>query len=259
LPDSAYRQYLNDFRAIRAGATQIFGDPNTPSVKGLVDYSDLADDPKARERLGSALRLTLDGLQQAHSGGGASVGAEGAALNVGGIGTYVGNLLNMPANIATQQAKMLQDAIKSMTPREREAYNATIGAMEGIIGLRAVTRAGAAQSSVRALQEALPVIGVNTSDAAQFKDKANRLAVEFASGTRGIPSNAMDPETRKQIEEINGLPARLNKPTASGSPRKDPAPAPLPVIKAGDKAAFDKLPPGAFYMGPNGRAQKPLK
>lgn len=234
MPVAQYRSQLNDIRAVRAGAGQLFGDPNVPSVHGLVDYSDLADNKDSREKLGKALRLTFDGLDQSSSGGHAGVSGEGASLNVGGIGTWVGNQLGIPTAVAGQQAKMLQDAVSALTPREREAYNATISSAEGIIGLRRITGAGPSLQSVRAIQEAMPIIGVNTTDKKQFDDKAQRLAIEFSAGTRGIPTAGFDAETRKQLEEINKLPERLTKGKAAPAAGPKAAPKPAPP-KKGDK------------------------
>lgn len=248
LPPAQYRAMLNDIRAVRAGASQLFGDPNVPDIQGLVGYGDLADNKDSRERLGKALRLTFDGLSQSSSGGGAGADAKGVSLNVGGIGTWVGNALGVPAAVANQQAKMMQDAVAALTPREREAYNATIASAEGIIGLRRITGAGPSQQSVRAIQEAMPVIGVNTTDRKQFDDKSRRLAVEFSAGTRGIPRTGFDAETNKQLDDINGLPERL----AKGGPAKAPGP---PTVKS--KADYDKLPSGTVYLEDGKKFKKP--
>lgn len=230
VPSAQYRAMLNDVRAVRAGAGQLFGDPNTPSIKGLVDYGDLADNSQSRERLGRALRLTFDGLNQASGGGVGGVGGEGFSLNVGGIGTWVGNQLGIPAAIAGQQARMMQEAIGALSPAEHEAYDATILSAEGIIGLRRLTGASPSQQSVRAIQEAMPVIGVNTIDTRQFYDRMERLAVEFAAGTRGIPTAGFDAETQKQIREINALPEKLAQRRQS-APKSAPRPA---APKVGD-------------------------
>ncbi len=249
VPPAQYRGMLNDFRAVRAGASQLFGDPNTPEIKGLVEYGDLADNKESRDRLGNALRLTFDGLNQASSGGHAGVGGDGATLNVGGIGTYVGNTLGIPQKVASQQARMFQDAIGSLTPREREAYNATIASAEGIIGLRRITGASPSQQSVRAIQEALPIIGVNTTDKKQFDDKSRRLAVEFSAGTRGIPRSGFDSGTLKQLDEINDLPKRL---AAKTGPVAAPS---APVVNS--KSEYDKLAPGTIYIEDGKRYKKP--
>lgn len=241
LPPAQYRTMLTDIRAVRAGAGQLFGDPNAPNVKGLADYSDIADNKGSRERLGKALRLTFDGLDQATSGGGAGVHGDGGKLDVGGIGTWVGNQLGIPGAVADQQAKMFQQAMATLTPREREAYDATIASAEGIIGLRRITGASPSLQSVRAIQEAMPVIGVNTIDGKQFGDKLSRLAVEFSAGTRGIPRAAFDEETRTQLDEINQLPARLSKRGAA------PAAAPqTPTVNT--QKEFDALPKGSVYI-----------
>lgn len=243
VPPAQYRSMLNDFRAVRAGASQLFGDPNVPDVKGLIDYGDLADNAGSRDRLGKAFRLTFDGLQQDSSGGSAGIHGEGGALNVGGIGTWVGNQLGIPKAVAGQQAKMMQDAISSLTPREREAYNATIASAEGIIGLRRITGASASAQSIRAIQEAMPIIGVNTTDSHQFDDKGKRLAVEFSAGTRGLPRSGFDPETVKQLDEINTLPQRLAKRGAATAPKTAPK---APTIDT--QKEYDALPKGTEYV-----------
>lgn len=223
LPPGSARQYLVDFRTLRTAATQLFGDPTQPDFKGLESYEKIADSKEAHQRMGRALRLTMDGMKQSSEGGSASAGGGGINLGLGGVATWVQNALNMKPAIADQQTKMMQDAVASLTPQEREAYNATLGAIEGVVGLRKLTGASPAQFSVDAIKQMVPMIGVNTFDGKQFQDKMQRLGAEVVGGSQGIPDAALDPESKKFMQHIKGI---------EGRGRKGPAKAPATNTKA---------------------------
>jgi len=220
MPSGMYNQMLQRVTPVREAATQVFGDPSQPDLKGLKDYMQLADDPKARERIGTALRLTFDGLNQATSGG-AHISAEAGPVSVstGGIGQLFTNWLGVPQKTAEQQTKIIQDAINKMTPEEKEYYDSVMSAFSTVVGLRSLTRASAAQSSVSAIERELPIIGVNTTDSKQFADQMQRLAEIVYNGTKGIPPGMLDPQL---VERIKTLPAEMQKRKASG-PAKAPA------------------------------------
>jgi len=47
---------------VREAATQLFGDPTQPSLKGLKDFAYLADSPARSRRVGTAVELILNGM-----------------------------------------------------------------------------------------------------------------------------------------------------------------------------------------------------
>lgn len=231
MPSGMYNQMLNRVTPVREAATQVFGDPSQPDLKGLKDYMQLADDPKARERVGTALRLTFDGLNQASSSGAhISANAGPVSVSTGGIGQVFTNMFGVPQTLAAQQSKIIQDSINKMTPEEKEYFDSVMSAFSTIVGLRSLTRASAAQSSVSAIERELPIIGVNTTDSQQFADQMQRLAEVVYNGTKGIPPGMIDP---KLVDRIKNLPAEMQK-------MKGKSPAKAPAGK-GPKTAEDYL------------------
>lgn len=243
VPAGQYRAMLERVTPVREAATQVFGDPSQPDLKGLKDYISLADDPKSREKLGKALRLTFDGINDASHGGNVAVAAGPVSVSAGGIGQWLENSLHVPQSVAAQKAKIMQDAIKDLSPKEQEAYDSIMSAFSTVVGLRSLTRASAAQGSVAAIERELPIIGVNTQNGGQFADQMQRLAEVVYNGTKGIPPGMFDPA---MVERIKGLPAEMQKIKNSRSKLQTPdskpsAPKPGEVqkgyrFKGGDPA-----------------------
>lgn len=208
VPAGQYRAMLERVTPVREAATQVFGDPSQPNLKGLKDYIDLADDPKSRERLGKALRITLDGINDASHGGNVSVGAGPVAISAGGVGTWLQNVLHVPQGVASSKNDIIQGALKDLSPKELEAYDSVMSAFSTVVGLRSLTRASAAQGSVQAIERELPLIGINTQNSGQFADQMQRLAEVVYNGTKGVPAGMFDPE---MVKRIQGLPAEMQK------------------------------------------------
>lgn len=220
VPPAQYQKYLGDFRTLRTASTQLFGDPTQPNLKGLDSYADLADNKGSQQRLGQALRLTMQGLDQNTEGGHASAGGGGVSLGLGGVSTWVQNQLGMKPAIADQQTKMMQKAIGSLTPEELQAYNSTVAGMEAVVGLRKLTGAPASQASVNAIKDMLPMIGVNTFSSSGFQDKMQKVGAEVAGGAQGIPASALDPQSQQVMQAIKNIP---NRSKAGAGPAKAPA------------------------------------
>ncbi|HKS75092.1 MAG TPA: hypothetical protein VJQ82_17930 [Terriglobales bacterium] len=228
VPTGMYNTQLNRVIPVREAATQIFGDPSQPDLKGLKDYIKLSDNPDSRKRLGEALRLTFGALNQATGGANVTAGAGPISVSAGGIGSVLQNYFHVPQELADQQTKIMQEAMSKLTPEEREAYDATMSSFSTIVGLRSLTRASAAQSSVQAIEREMPVIGVNTFDSGQFADQLQRLSEVVNNGVKGIPSGMLDPNL---VKRINGLPAEMQK------LKKGPAKAPTSKSTAPKTAA----------------------
>jgi len=160
---------------VREAATQLFGDPTQPDLKSLRDYADIAGDAKAQKSLANALQLTFSGLEAQEK------------ASKGGLRELIGNYAGEPQALVGSQTAVLQDVIGSMAPREQEAYNATMAAFGTIIGMRSLTKASAAQFSIKALEREVPLFGINTFSKPQFYDKMAHLAEQVYNGSRTLP------------------------------------------------------------------------
>lgn len=224
MPSGQYNQALQRATSVREGATQIFGDPQRPDMKGLIDYQDLADNADSRGRLGKVFRLILDSAHEAGPGAHISASAGPISVSTGGIGTVLTNMLGVPQKIAQQQSEIINKAIGSLTPREQEALDSTISSLSTIIGLRSLTRAPATQASMAMIERELPMIGVNTNNSKQFGDQMGRLAEVISNGVKGIPKGMLD---QRLVDRISGLPSEMAAKNKKG-------PAKAPASKAAD-------------------------
>jgi hypothetical protein len=213
-----YNNALKRIGPIREAATQIFGDPSQPDLKGLISYGQIADKPESREKLGKALKLTLDGMDEATGGAHISASAGPISVGTGGVGSVLTNYFGVPQKVADQQNKIMEQAVAGLSPEEREAYDSTISSLSTIVGLRASTGAPATNTSIRTIERELPVIGVNTFDSKQFADKMQRLAEVVNNGAKGVPRSMLGEDMHKRIE---GLPTEMQK-LKGGSPAKAP-------------------------------------
>jgi hypothetical protein len=234
IPPAQYNKAQEGIRAISAASVPVFGDPTQPGLTSLQDYSDLARDPASVSRIAAATRLVGmlrdNDLTDAH----ASVSTGGINLGLGPLAEIIQNQAGVPKQIAEQRAKMTIDALKSMTPREREYYNALLSAKEGIVGLRKATTGSGAKYAVDAMASTLPRIGDNVVDEAGYKDLMKRQAGIFVDASRGHLKNAFTPEQRQVFDRL----AAMN----SGAPQK----APIPIVDT--QADYDKVPVGALYI-----------
>jgi hypothetical protein len=193
---------------VRGAATQLFGDPTQPSVKGLKDYAYLADQPERAKRIGSAVQLVLNGLDQQEKAAGSFVRL---LQNYGGV----------PQALIDSQLTVNKDVIGKLNAEDAEAFNTIISSISTVVGLRSLTTASAAQASVKALERDIPIPGYNTFTSKQFNFKLSRLAEEVYSGSRTVPLPKEEREfIKKQVEILKNAPAGGTK------PRGTPPPAP---------------------------------
>ncbi len=243
VPIGMYNQERNRAIPVREAATQIFGDPSQPDIKGLKDYIPLADNPESRERLGKALRLTFDGLNQATGGSHISAEAGPISVSTGGIGSVLQNYFGVPAKLAEQQSEIMGKAIGDLTPEEKEYYNSVMSSFSTIVGLRSLTKASAAQASVSAIERELPVIGVNTFDSRQGYDQMQRLAEVVSNGTIGMPPGMIDPALVKRIKDLPSQMQKLKTAKPASAPdKKGPAKSARPQAvnpQTGEKMEYD--------------------
>lgn len=167
---------------VRAAAMQIFGDPSQPNTKSLVDFAELADDPVATEKLGTALKIAFDDIHKAQSAS-------------GGFGEWLKNVSGAQASIEDSRAQVLQDSLKDLQgiPGATDAFNATLSAYSSAIGLRAISKASGSAASAKAIERDLPMIGVNTSGSRDVYDKLSHYAQEINDGTKGLGTQIFKP------------------------------------------------------------------
>jgi len=247
IPPAQYRAAQQDIRAISAASVPVFGDPTQPDVKSLQDYSDLARDPQSVRRIANATKLlTLlkdSDLPDAH----ASVEGGGISLGLGPLAQLIQNSTGVTKAAAEAQAQQSLNALKSMTSREREYYNALLSSREGIVGLRRATSGNGTRYAVDAMANTLPIIGQNVVDEAGYKDLLNRQAGIFVDASRGQLKSAMTPEQATVFDRLSTLSSNR-----AAGPKAAPA---LPVVKS--KADFDKLPKGTIYIEDGNKFKKP--
>jgi hypothetical protein len=238
-PVAMFNQQTQKAVPLMESVSQVFGDPAHPEIKPLLGYADMADDPKSKERLGKALKLTFDSLTDASGGANVAVGAGPVSVNAGGFGQWLQNAMGVPQAIAQQHAQIMSDAVKDLTPEEREAYDAEMTAFSTAVGLRSLTKASAAQGSVRAIERELPLIGVNVASKKQFYDQMQHLAELSINGVRTFPNVNGAPVgfDKGLADRINGMPAELKKlKDASGQSKRGPLADPSGKKPAAPKA-----------------------
>jgi hypothetical protein len=174
LPMAQYKAFRDQSVPVREAATQVFGDPTQPDIRPFSSFAPLADNKEARTKIGTALRLTFDGLEQ----------SEKAA---GSLTQLIENEGGVPNALAKSQSDVMQKAVGELTPEERQAYDATMSLYGTVIGLRSLTKASGAQFSVRQLENELPIIGINSVSSSQVYNRLSRLAEQVYNGTKGNP------------------------------------------------------------------------
>lgn len=188
---------------VREAANQLFGDPTQPNLKGLKDFANLSDNPEASKKLAKAVRLTFDGIEQQEK-------AHGNIVNL--LSLYGG----IPQRLVEGQVANMKDALADLSPEEMEAYNAIMSTYGTVVGLRSLTKASAAQFSIRRLEQEIPIPGWNSHSSKDFYDKMSRLAQEVYGGSRTIPESML-PEKQYMKEQVDEM-LRLSKGTAIPPP-----------------------------------------
>jgi hypothetical protein len=200
-------------RPVRDVVTHLFGDPANPGMKSLNSYSDIADDPQKVKEVGNALRLILADTDKLtvgsksngwRAGGGLGTGAL-LPVNIHGEGGVNG--LSRYLDLSSDQSSKINSTIDSAMsqlkdPRERELVDATMKAFEATVGMRSVTQSSSALAAVHQIQQTLPVMGVNTFNKKDFKDRMIRWAQDGLNGTWGIPTNYIGTDVIKQLRDV---------------------------------------------------------
>lgn len=163
----AYSAVMDPYR-------QIFGDPDVPGIPSVSKYAYLADDPKAANDIGTAVKLSMQGLDE--------VGEKG-----GGIFTMFRNLGGLPSLETSANAQAINQAVQNLTPIEREAYDRQMQMIGTLVGLRAITSASAAQGSVRTIMNEAPMFGINVADSKEFNRRLAGFAQQMYTASAKSP------------------------------------------------------------------------
>jgi hypothetical protein len=178
---------------VRNAANQIFGDPSQPDLPSMTSYAPLVDDAASRDRVGQAMRIVLHEME----------GEE----NKSGRGYLTGLLANyggLPQALASSQNEVIEDALNQLSPQEKDMVDTMLAAYGSIVGLRSLTKASAAQASVKKLENELPIPGVNVQDSRQYLNKLSRLAEEVWTGASAL-SDQVVPEKQFYKEQVGRL------------------------------------------------------
>jgi hypothetical protein len=234
LPSGTFNQAQQRVTAVQEAATQLIGDPSQPELKGLSAFGALADDPKSQEHIGRALKIVLDDMEQ-------------QAATAGSLMALATNESGLRAAVEGARAKAIRTTVGRLSPVEQDALDATIGSLSTIIGLRSLTKAGAAQFSIKAIERELPLIGINTPNRREFYNKMSRLSEVVYNGTQRVPPTMFPEGMVDRIKASVGDMAKWRDEVAA-SPRNKLGPLPTPN-KPGDVAPDDVL---AAYLKANG-------
>jgi hypothetical protein len=194
---------------VREAMTQVLGDPTQPDFKALGDYMALADDSVVTKHVGAALERVLTGMEQEEKKAGSFI-------------TLLENYGGVPQALVKSQVSINKELIGSLTPKEAELFNASISALSTFIGMRSLTKASAAQASVKALERDLPLVGRNVFDSKAFRNKMGRAAESVYTGSRAI--GGLTPLERKHIDE--SVKKWNAAPSANAKSRTTPPPKP---------------------------------
>jgi hypothetical protein len=226
---------------VAAAVTEIFGDPRQPDLHPLQSYAKLADNPKAQERIGKAIQLTLNGFGDGIKEAAIGAGVGPVHVSAGGWGTWLDNKLGGPQAAAGAQAETLRKIIGEMTPEEKDAYDSTMATMSTMAGLRSISRQSAAMGSLQLIERELPKIGLNATNSRQFYDQLQRTAgaISTFANTPGlfprvkqggqVIRTGFTPEMQKRITELTG---EMEKKKSGG--KKLPTPDDKKGPKPGD-------------------------
>ncbi len=206
-----YKAGIERVTPIREAATQVLGDPTQPEIKSLKDYAYVADDAEARDRVGKAIRLTFDGLEDGH-------------VPHSQIMQLISMKVGLPQMLAGAKAEQLQQAIGGLKPDEQKLYNKVMSAYGAIIGLRSLTKAGSSNFSMQKIEQEAPIPGLNATNASQMYDQLANLAEIIYNGTRTLPDTIMPKDEKEYFKAQVGELLALSKGGKKGAGKVSPPP-----------------------------------
>lgn len=206
----------------------------------LAQYADLADEsknPGAPERLGAAFNIALREWDK--------------EMALPGVVNNLVNEAGARQAFAEAQAKVYSDAVKNLTPRERDYFNAMMSAIPAQMAARFLTGGNATNMGAAALENELPFIGnrASVSDPKGFIDKLNNIRSIYRAG---VPTVAA-PMRKTKAYDLTDIP---------NLEYKGPQPSPNSKLNAPGQVSADwKQKAKAAKIGdtidtPRGKAKK---
>ena len=176
VPTATWEKEQPKILTVKEASAPLFGSTDDPNLKGLADFGGLLENPKAITPLKTALQYTFDQLDKNSSHSSGTGFADWMSNSAGWTASKAEAEANVRKNIFDQiQDPALKDEVM-------QAYNATMTAFGTAVGLRKLTGASAAKFSVKAIENELPVLGVNTFNEHDLYDRLSRLAVQVKNG-----------------------------------------------------------------------------
>lgn len=207
LTPAMYEKEMTKITPVREASSQLFGSATDPNVKGLLSFAPLADNPESREKIGGALQIMFNNMHQASGG-----------IHGDGFLSWAKDTSGATEAMAQARSQVLSGALGKFTPQEIEAFDAIANSVSTVIGLRSLTRASASNTSAKALENDLPIIGVNTVSSHQFYDKMAKLATLVQNGAKGILPGALPKDEAARYDDLPSQIAKLS--TGGQDPKK---------------------------------------
>lgn len=167
--------------AVAPAAQILYGDPKNPDFESLQSFANMADDPEASERIGTAARFIIERLNKVN----AEQGPGAVNLLIGGaLGKTAMNALGLTRLMAGSETKSMQDVLTPLHDNEAKYLARIMAAYGTVVGLRRFTGAGAYEFSTAAMERELPVPGLTgIKNSLTVYAKLAQLAEEISAAT----------------------------------------------------------------------------
>lgn len=213
------------YAAVMDPYVQLFGDPDVPGIPPMSSYARLADNKEAANKVGSAINLSMQALDEEGEKG-------------GGLLKVFTNNAGLPSIQASSHAKAINDSIEAMTPLEREAYDREMQMIGTLVGMRAITSASGGRWSVQNIKNEAPLLGINVADSKEFNRRLAGFAQQMytASGKASIFSDADRNKFKGEAKNLAKLGYGALNPPPKGKADGPPVQAaPQHKIQVGNK------------------------
>ena len=174
VPLGQANQQSKMYSAVMDPYVQLFGDPDVPGIPPIAKYAALADNKEASNRIGAAINLSMQGLDEEGDKG-------------GGILKIFSNQGGLPSLEASSHAKAINDSIQALTPTEREAYDRQMNMIGTLVGMRAITGGSAGRWSVNNIKNEAPLFGINVADSKEFNRRLASFAQQMYTASAKAP------------------------------------------------------------------------
>jgi hypothetical protein len=111
--------------------------------------------------------------------------------------------------MADARSQVLSGALGQFNQQELDAFDALANSVSTVIGLRSLTKASASNTSAKALENDIPIIGINTVNSHEFYNKMAKLATLVQNGSKGILPGALPKEESARYENLPSQIAKL--------------------------------------------------